>query len=772
MMRLSTVWIVCFQVLSLGPLGVVASLDYYQARNQLHQEITGDLRTIADSRVWRLEEFLTERKVDVTLLAQDPSVIEAVGSLTATFPKVGLEGPEYRKIDRHLGPYLTVQREVMGYRDVLLLSVGGDVLFSAARDRNLGANVRTGACKDTPLARAFENASLLLETEMSPFAPYPPDNEATAFIAAPVEKDGATIGVLAVRLGTQRIAAIREDHAGLGRTGEVLVGQRMGHEVVFLFSVRQDPNAAFRRRISLADFADLPLARAAQGENDEGRSQDYLGHEVWAVWRYLPTFNWGVVVKIDHDEAFAPVVEMRNRGLATAGLVGLVVVGAGVGVARMLGRPLRTLSRAATRLARGDTSLPAVQSSLAEMRDLAQAFDGMARQIVDRTTQLAAKEAKLQAILDHAPAVVFVKDLDGRHLFINRQFEQVLHVTRADFLGRTDYELFPRDVADALRANDQAVLAAGTARESEEVVPNDDGPHTYISLKFPLRDADGRPYAICGIATDITERKRAEEVLQQLTVELETRVQQRTDDLKRANAALRASEEDLAALLDASPEALGVVNVRTGLFESPNPRAEQLFGLSGVELARVGPIEMSPAHQPDGRASADAAWEYINAALQGGTPIFEWVHCNAQGERIPCEVRLLALAAPRQHLIRFSVTDIRLRKRAEKAVTERARLATLLGEVGIALTTEGTLRGNLQRCAEALVRGTDAAFARIWTLNEAEQVLELQASAGMYTHLDGPHGRVPVGQFKIGRIAQERRPHLTNQVIGDPRVGD
>jgi anti-anti-sigma regulatory factor len=78
----------------------------------------------------------------------------------------------------------------------------------------------------------------------------------------------------------------------------------------------------------------------------------------------------------------------------------------------------------------------------------------------------------------------------------------------------------------------------------------------------------------------------------------------------------------------------------------------------------------------------------------------------------------------------------------------------------------------LQLCAEAVVRHLDAAFARVWTLDETEDVLELQASAGMYTHLDGAHGRVPVGKFKIGLIAAERKAHLTNQVVGDPRVGD
>ena len=78
----------------------------------------------------------------------------------------------------------------------------------------------------------------------------------------------------------------------------------------------------------------------------------------------------------------------------------------------------------------------------------------------------------------------------------------------------------------------------------------------------------------------------------------------------------------------------------------------------------------------------------------------------------------------------------------------------------------------LQGCVEALVRQLDAAFARVWTFNEAEKLLELQVSAGLYTHLDGPHSRVPLGQFKIGLIASERQPHLTNQVIGDPRVNN
>jgi PAS domain S-box-containing protein len=116
--------------------------------------------------------------------------------------------------------------------------------------------------------------------------------------------------------------------------------------------------------------------------------------------------------------------------------------------------------------------------------------------------------------------------------------------------------------------------------------------------------------------------------------------------------------------------------------------------------------------------------------------------------------------------------DITERRQAEQALNERVRLLSLNAAVGKALVQGNGLGAMLRQCSEALVKHLDGEFARIWMLNEAEGILELRASAGMYTHLDGPHSRVPVGQYKIGLIAQQRKPHLTNEVADDPRVGD
>src|SRR5262249_7508501 len=128
---------------------------------------------------------------------------------------------------------------------------------------------------------------------------------------------------------------------------------------------------------------------------------------------------------------------------------------------------------------------------------------------------LQAKEAQLRAILDHSTAVIFVKDLAGRYLRINRWYEVLRGVTEAEVKGKTDYDLYAKEIADAVRANDQEVIAADMPLQFEEQVALVDGIHDFISVKFPLRDDSRRAYAVCGIATDITERKRAETALRE-----------------------------------------------------------------------------------------------------------------------------------------------------------------------------------------------------------------------------------------------------------------
>jgi PAS domain S-box-containing protein len=124
-------------------------------------------------------------------------------------------------------------------------------------------------------------------------------------------------------------------------------------------------------------------------------------------------------------------------------------------------------------------------------------------------------EELLRNLINNTTAVIYVKKADGRYLLVNSQFEKLFHITLEEVREKTDHDIFPKGFADAFRANDLQVLQAKTAIQSEESAPHEDGLHTYISVKFPLFDTSGDPYAICGISTDVTERKSLEEQLRQ-----------------------------------------------------------------------------------------------------------------------------------------------------------------------------------------------------------------------------------------------------------------
>jgi len=144
-------------------------------------------------------------------------------------------------------------------------------------------------------------------------------------------------------------------------------------------------------------------------------------------------------------------------------------------------------------------------------KEVGTSFVGVLRNMTEEKqakTALIASEKQLQAIMKNAGAVIFLKDLKGRFLFVNRHFSELFQVDEEEVRGKTDFDLFPPDIAKKFQENDLKVLQAGHTMESEEIALHPDGTfHTYISIKFPLFGADRKVYAVCGIATDITERK-------------------------------------------------------------------------------------------------------------------------------------------------------------------------------------------------------------------------------------------------------------------------
>lgn len=135
----------------------------------------------------------------------------------------------------------------------------------------------------------------------------------------------------------------------------------------------------------------------------------------------------------------------------------------------------------------------------------------------DLERQVGERTREITGILRNTPSVVYIKDKDGRYRLVNFRYEELFGIRNAEIQGKSDHDIFPKEIADQFRENDLRVFAEGHPCQVEERVPQADGIHIYLSVKFPLYDQDGSVIRVCGISTDITEVKRAQDQLRRLS---------------------------------------------------------------------------------------------------------------------------------------------------------------------------------------------------------------------------------------------------------------
>ncbi|MDA3789365.1 MAG: transporter substrate-binding domain-containing protein [Desulfobacula sp.] len=261
---------------------------------------------------------------------------------------------------------------------------------------------------------------------------------------------------------------------------------------------------------------------------------------------------------------------------------------------------------------------------------------------------------------------------------------------------------------------------------------------------------------------------------------LKRQVRARTQDLhnelnrrRQAEGLAKENERKLLTLLgNLQGMAYRCLNDRewTMLFLSEG--CYELTGYSPVDLIQNSTVAFCNLIHPDDQeyvqCEVQQAIEHnlpfkISYRIRTASGQEKWVY--EQGVRV-------AQHEDGSDLLEGFITDITNMELAKKELTEKIHLLALSSEVGTNLSREGTTTAALQQCSESLVSHLNAAFARIWLINTDDQVLELKASTGLYTHINGGHSRIPIGKNMIGWIAENKKPLFTNSVIGDPLVHD
>jgi len=355
---------------------------------------------------------------------------------------------------------------------------------------------------------------------------------------------------------------------------------------------------------------------------------------------------------------------------------------------------------------------------------------------------LLSRELSWRQIVDNIPGLVATTGPLGQIEFLNRQ--------TLEFFGKTSEELkdwalidvvHPDDLPRVIKARKESIELS-QIYEDEHRCRRADGVYRWLHARgLPVRDTENKITAWYLLLTDIDDRKKAEE-------------------------ALRLSERNLNQIINAIPTSVGVMRADgTPLYA--NQAASEYTGLTIEEFQTEG-YRARIFHHED----LERLGETRRLAFTRPVPFENEIRMlGKEGKYRTFLFRYKPLLDEAGKIDRWymAALDIEDRKQAEEAL---GRLAGVRVDVSAAFSKPAHLGEILRGCVEAIVRHLDAAFARIWMLNKAESVLELRASAGMYTRLDGTYSRIPVGDLEVGLIAREKKALFTNDVINEPWVKD
>ena len=386
--------------------------------------------------------------------------------------------------------------------------------------------------------------------------------------------------------------------------------------------------------------------------------------------------------------------------------------------------------------------------------------------------QQARRAAEQLRLLVHGATdyAIFLLDPQGHIASWNPGAERIKGYRADEIIGQHFSRFYPQEAIDRGWPDHELKVAKAEGRfEDEGWRVRKDGTQFWANVVITaLHDDAGSFVGFSKITRDLTERKNSEENARHLVEEAAAR------RVAEENARLIQEQRERLHVTLASIGDAVISTDAEGRVDFLNPVAQELVGWKTEEatsrtLEDVFRIVNEDTRQPVENPALRALKDGVIVGLANHTVLIA-----KDGQERPIDDSAAPIRDAGGGVVGSVLVfrDISERKRSEAALKEQVRLLTLNAAVGTALVRADQLRPMLQRCAEALVEHLHGAFARIWTLNPQGDVLELQASAGLYTHLDGPHSRVPVGKYKIGLIAQERQPHLTNTVVGDPRVSD
>lgn len=596
-----------FSIGAIIPLIFLAVITYHNFSQTLERHIQNKLIAISNGRKALLQQKLHSIATFIAERASGPAPRRAIEELNASFKAGELQSENHKRLSAQYQEAFQNYFDIHDYLyDMLLISNEGTIVFSMKQEKDFGANLHDPVMKNTNLSKMIDSIHTFLDTSISDFDFYPHSDRATLFIGTPIFGKDQILGILVFQIKPETLYAFAQNFSGLSASGEIVFGKKSGDEIIFTTPIRFDSEAAFRRKIKWdpSEKTAIPLQKALHGETGLMQAKDYRGKKVLARYQYIPELKWGMVVKIDLEEAFAPVYHLEKITTLLGALMILCIAWIATAVSRSIADPILRLKEGSEIIGRGQLDYKVGMKLDNEIGQLSQAFDQMTENLKKTTASKNDLEKEIAerkrvekalrelnhfqaAIMANAGAAIIATTLDGTITAFNATAEKMLGYKAEEMITKATPEKFhDKDevirkaaaLSQELREPIQPGFEVFVAKARKNLPSYDewtylrkDGAKVPVLLSVtPLRDAQGNISGFLGIATDITQRKRAEENIVKLS---------------------QAVEQSSATV---------VITDKNGNIEYANPAFERITGYTRQEALGKNPrVLKSGEHPPE-----------------------------------------------------------------------------------------------------------------------------------------------------------------------------
>jgi len=509
-LKISTKLTSAFLISAFFPIIVIGFISFSLAEISLEKEHFIELDKNAILQIHKVEDFFFDRKADASVLSHADLFKREIPILNQFYNEP--TNIQYIESDEHTDEKLEIVREAYGYDNIMLLNPEGTIIFVSKNEQkplfhgksflDIDPDTFTEGKKDVYISNMKTDVAI--------------DGTPLLFISSPILDDEKNLlGILVFDITIHTFLDHIVEDSYIGETAEALFVKKQDEEIIMLNTLRFPP-AMKMTMVEMMKGEAGPAAYASSGFSGAGFDFDYRQHEIIAVWKHIPSLDWGIVSKIDTAEAFAPIDQLE-RDITVLAIVFMIGIGFfGLTVSRTISNPLNKLKNLSDKISKGDLDSRVLVQSSDELGQLTKMMNETAVKLKNTQKEKEKERDELdnfKNILDQS-ALVSITDKEGTITYVNQKFVDVSKYPREELIGQNHRILKSGYHSPEFFDGLWKTISSGKVWKADIKNRAKDGSFYWVkTVIVPFIGKDGKPEQYIAARVEITKQKETEEKL-------------------------------------------------------------------------------------------------------------------------------------------------------------------------------------------------------------------------------------------------------------------